>query len=172
MTASPQDLFDYLDALGIAHVTHWHAPVFAVSESTGLKAALPGGHTKNLFLKDKDGQLVLISAEAHTPIRLNHLHRVIGTARLSFGPADLMQEVLGVAPGSVTAFALINDTAGRVRFLTDAGLLAHDPVNFHPLTNTGTTAISRADYERFVAATGHRFEIVDFAALALPGADG
>lgn len=172
MTASPQDFFAYLDALGIPHTTHWHAPVFTVSESTELKAALPGGHTKNLFLKDKDGQLVLISAEAHTPIRLNHLHREIGTARLSFGPADLMADVLGITPGSVTAFALMNDTGGRVRFLVDAALLAHDPVNFHPLTNTGTTAIARLDLERFVAATGHAFEVIDFAALAVPDGQG
>ncbi len=172
MTASPQDLFAYLDALGIAHETHWHAPVFTVGESTELKASLPGGHTKNLFLKDKDGKLVLIAAEAHTEIRLNQLHKAVGAARFSFGPADLMEEVLGVTPGSVTAFALMNDTSGRVRFLVDAALLRHDPVNFHPLTNTGTTAISRADFERFVAATGHAFEIIDFAALARPGAEG
>ena len=164
MTASPDPLFARLDALGIAHATHWHAPVFTVEEGRDLKASMPGGHTKNLFLKDKAGAYVLISAEAHTQIRLNQLHRHIGTRRLSFGsPEDLLAR-LGVTPGSVTAFALMNDTAGQVRFIVDAALLACDPVNFHPLTNTATTAISRADFRRFVEATGHRFETFDFSA--------
>lgn len=165
MTASPDDLFAYLDDLGIAHTTHWHEAVFTVEESTELKATMPGGHTKNLFLTDKTGTIVLIAAEAHSQLRLNQLHRRIGTKRLSFGKPDLMKDVLGVTPGSVTAFALMNDREGRVRFLVDAALLDHDPVNFHPLTNTGTTAISRADFETFVRATGHGFEVVDFRRL-------
>ncbi|MAN46984.1 MAG: prolyl-tRNA synthetase associated domain-containing protein [Alphaproteobacteria bacterium] len=165
MTASPDDLFAYLDEIGIAHSTHWHEPTFTVEEGRDLKASLPGGHTKNLFLKDKDGTLVLIAAEAHSQLKLNQLHKLVGTKRLSFGPAELMQEVLGVQPGSVTAFALMNDQAGRVRFLVDTALMEHEPVNFHPMTNTGTTAISRADFRKFVEATGHDFEIVDFTQL-------
>jgi len=165
MTATPDDLFAYLDALGIAHTTHWHEAVFTVGESTELKASMPGGHTKNLFLKDKDGAIVLIAAEAHSELKLNQLHRLIGTKRLSFGAPDLMVDLLGVTPGSVTAFALMNDKAGRIRFLVDAALMAHDPVNFHPLTNTGTTAVSRADFEKFVRATGHGFEVIDFSQL-------
>lgn len=170
MTATPDDLFAYLDALGIAHTTHWHEAVFTVDQSTELKASMPGGHTKNLFLKDKDGAIILISAEAHSELKLNHVHKLIGTKRLSFGPPELMEELLGVTPGSVTAFALMNDKAGKVRFLVDAALMEHDPVNFHPLRNTGTTAISRADFEKFVRATGHAFEIVDFSQL-LTGAE-
>ena len=165
MTASPDDLFAYLDELGIAHATHWHEPTFTVEEGRELKASLPGGHTKNLFLKDKDGAIVLIAAEAHSQLKLNQLHKLIGTKRLSFGPAELMQDLLGVQPGSVTAFALMNDRAGRVRFLVDAALMEHEPVNFHPMTNTGTTAISRADFRKFVEATGHEFELVDFTDL-------
>lgn len=165
MTASPDDLFAYLDELGIAHATHWHEPTFTVEEGRELKASLPGGHTKNLFLKDKDGTIVLIAAEAHSQLKLNQLHKLIGTKRLSFGPAELMQDLLGVQPGSVTAFALMNDRAGRVRFLVDAALMEHEPVNFHPMTNTGTTAISRADFRKFVEATGHEFELVDFTDL-------
>tara|TARA_B100001540_G_C15508785_1_gene507048 strand:- start:171 stop:677 length:507 start_codon:yes stop_codon:yes gene_type:complete len=165
MTASPDDLFAYLDDLGIAHTTHWHEAVFTVEESTELKAAMPGGHTKNLFLRDKDGAVILIAAESHSELRLNQLHRLIGTKRLSFGKPDLMEDLLGVTPGSVTAFALMNDTEGKVRFLVDAALMKHDPVNFHPLTNTGTTVISRADFEKFVRATGHGFEVVDFTQL-------
>lgn len=165
MPASPDDLFAYLDALGIAHSTVWHEAMFTVEQSSALKADMPGAHTKNLFLKDKDGQLVLIAAEAHGSIRLNQLHKLIGTARLSFGAPELMTEVLGVVPGSVTAFALMNDKAGRVRFLVDAVLAAAEMVNFHPLVNTGTTAISQADFRRFVEATGHGFEVLDFSVL-------
>ena len=164
MTASPDTLFACLDSLAIAHTTHWHAPVFTVDEGRDLKASMPGGHTKNLFLKDKDGAYVLISAEAHTQIRLNQLHRHIGTKRLSFGSPEDLLALLGVTPGSVTAFALMNDREAKVRFIVDAALLATDPVNFHPLTNTGTTAVSRADFRRFVEATGHTFETFDFSA--------
>ncbi len=165
MTATPDDLFARFDELGIAHTTHWHDAVFTVEEGRDLKAGMPGGHTKNLFLKDKDGAIILIAAEAHSQLKLNKLHRLIGTKRLSFGPPELMEELLGVTPGSVTAFALMNDTGKRVRFLVDAALMDHDPVNFHPLTNTGTTAVSRADFEKFVRATGHGFEVIDFTQL-------
>ena len=165
MTATPDDLFAYLDSLGIAHKTEWHEAVFTVEQSGDIKGSLPGGHTKNLFLKDKDGALILIAAESHSQLKLNHLHRLIGTKRLSFGAPDLMEEVLGVTPGSVTAFSLINDKDGRVRFLVDAALMEHDPVNFHPLINTGTTTISRDDFEAFVRATGHGFEVIDFSQL-------
>ena len=165
MTATPDDLFAYLDTLGISHTTHWHEAVFTVDQSTELKGTLPGGHTKNLFLRDKDDTIILISAEAHSQLKLNKLHRLIGTKRLSFASPELMGELLGVTPGSVTAFALMNDTEGRVRFLVDAALMEHNPVNFHPLTNTGTTAVSREDFEKFVRATGHGFEVIDFTQL-------
>jgi Ala-tRNA(Pro) deacylase len=165
MQATPDDLFAYLDRLGIAHSTVWHAAMFTVEQSGALKADMPGAHTKNLFLKDAEGTLVLIAAEAHNQLKLNQLHKLIGTKRLSFGPSELMTEVLGVAPGSVTAFALMNDRAGRVRFLVDAVLAGADIVNYHPLVNTGTTAISQADFRRFVDATGHEFEIIDFSPL-------
>ncbi len=163
MTASPDDLFAYLDRRDIPVTTHWHEPVFTVEEGAEIKAALPGGHTKNLFLKDKSGALILISAEGQTQIRLNKLHKLIGTKRLSFGPADLLLETLGVVPGSVTAFALMNDVSGRIRFLLDAALMRHDIINFHPLTNTGTTAIKREDFKRFLTATGHELEMIDFS---------
>ncbi len=165
MQASPDDLFAYLDALGIAHSTVWHEAMFTVAQSGALKADMPGAHTKNLFLKDGEGQLVLIAAEAHNSLKLNQLHKQIGTKRLSFGAPELMTEVLGVVPGSVTAFALMNDKGARVRFLVDAVLAAAEVVNFHPLVNTGTTAISQADFRRFVEATGHGFEEVDFSVL-------
>ncbi len=158
------DLFALFDALGVAHRTLEHPAVFKVGEGDEIKAALPGGHTKNLFLKDAKDQLWLVSALQHARIDLKSLPKAIGAARLSFGSAALMQETLGVAPGSVTAFGLINDKDHRVRFVLDAGLAASDPVNFHPLTNTATTAISQADFRRFLAAIDVPPLIVDFEA--------
>ncbi|MFZ5668158.1 MAG: prolyl-tRNA synthetase associated domain-containing protein [Pseudomonadota bacterium] len=159
------DLLAFLDAHRIAHSTLDHPAVFRVGEGDEIKAALPGGHTKNLFLKDAKDQLWLISALGETAIDLKRLHPVIGSARLSFGAAALMAQTLGVTPGSVTAFGLINDTGRRVRFVLDAALAAADPVNFHPLENTATTAVSQAGFRRFLAALGIEPLIVDFAAM-------
>lgn len=165
MLASADDLFACLDALGIRHETAWHEATFTVEEGRHLKAALPGGHTKNLFLKDKDGALVLVTAWVDSALSLNQLHKRLGTRRLSFAGPDLMQDVLGVLPGSVTAFALANDREALVRFVLDAALEGFDRINFHPLVNTATTGVSLADFRRFVTATGHTIETVDFAGL-------
>jgi Ala-tRNA(Pro) deacylase len=161
------DLFAFLDAQGVAHSTLDHPPVFRVEEGQEIKAALPGGHTKNLFLKDAKGQLWLISALGETAIDLKRLHTVIGSGRLSFGSAELMVQTLGVTPGSVTAFGLINDAEHRVRFVLDAALAQADPVNFHPLANDATTAVSQAGFRRFLAALGVTPMIVDFAAMTV-----
>lgn len=158
--ASRDALFAYLDALGIAHETRDHAPVFTVEEGEAIKLDMPGGHTKNLFLKDKKGALILISALQSTQVALKRLHHTLGCGRLSFGKADLMEETLGVTPGSVTAFAIINDPEHKVRFILDEALMAHDTVNFHPLKNDATTAIRSQDLLTFVRALGRAPEIV------------
>jgi Ala-tRNA(Pro) deacylase len=160
------DLFAFFDELGIARRTLEHPAVFRVGEGEQIKAGLPGGHTKNLFLKDAKDQLWLVSALQDARIDLKALPRAIGSAKLSFGSAALMEAALGVTPGSVTAFGLINDADRRVRFVLDAGLAASDPVNFHPLTNTATTAVSQAGFRRFLAALGVAPIIVDFTASA------
>jgi len=170
MPATRADLFALLDRIGVAHSTLDHAPVFRVEEGRQIKAALPGGHTKNLFLKDAKGQLWLISALGETVVDLKRLHPVIGAARLSFGSAERLYEALGVRPGSVTAFALMNDTARQVRFILDAALLATDPVNFHPLANDATTAVSRGGLMAFLAELGVEPMIVDFGAMAVVAA--
>ena len=157
-------LFALFDQIGLAHRTIRHAAVFHVGEGDEIKAALPGGHTKNLFLKDAKGRLWLVSALGQTRIDLKALPAVIGSAKLSFGAEALLEEALGVRAGSVTAFALINDPEHRVTFVLDAALLAHDLVNFHPLTNTATTAVSREGFLAFLAALGVAPIVVDFAA--------
>lgn len=165
MTMSSDDLFNLFEQLNISVVTHHHAPTFTVEEGRDLKASLPGGHSKNLFMKDKAGQIVLISANADAQLKLNKLHKVIGTGRLSFASAALMQETLGVVPGSVTAFALANQSAKPVRFILEKTLADADPLNFHPLRNDMTTAISRADFSRFIEHTGRKLEVIDFSEL-------
>ena len=160
---SRDDLFAWFDQLGLQHSTVDHEPVFTVAEGDAIKAEMPGGHTKNLFLKDKKGALILISALQTTEIRLNHMHPRLGCARLSFGKPELLEEALGVMPGSVTAFALVNDPDRRVRFILDAALMAHDIVNFHPLKNDATTAMPSADLLRMLKAMGREPEIIDFS---------
>ena len=157
------ELFAFLDAHGVDHKTLEHPVVFRVGEGEEIKGRLPGAHTKNLFLKDAKGQLWLISAEQDTKIDLKRLPGVIGSGRLSFGSAELLEEALGVAPGSVTAFAMVNDTEGRVRFVIDAALAEADLVNFHPLTNTATTTISQSGLRAFLRALDIAPVIVDFA---------
>jgi Ala-tRNA(Pro) deacylase len=166
MPATREDLFAFFDRHGIEHRTLDHAPVFRVGQGPEIKAALPGGHTKNLFLKDAKDQLWLVSALGETAIDLKALPKAIGSARLSFGSPERLFEALGVTPGSVTAFALINDPEHRVRFVLDAALLQADPVNFHPLSNDATTAVSQAGFARFLQALGVTPQVVDFAALA------
>jgi Ala-tRNA(Pro) deacylase len=170
LPATPADLYAFLDAHGVAQTTLEHPAVVRVDEGQEIKAALPGGHTKNLFLKDGKDQLWLICALGETQIDLKRLPPVIGSARLSFGSAELMQQVLGVTPGSVTLFALINDTGKQVRLVLDAALLEPEPINFHPLTNTATTAISQSGLRTFLKALDIRPQVVDFERLTLVSA--
>jgi Ala-tRNA(Pro) deacylase len=163
--AARADLEAFLDRLGVAHRTLDHAAVFRVEEGLEIKAALPGAHTKNLFLKDKKGQLWLISARQDTVVDLKRLHRHIGSDRLSFGNAELMAETLGVTPGSVTAFGLINDRDRRVRFVLDRALDEAATVNFHPLANTATTAVSRDGFYAFLTAIGVEPLVIDFSTV-------
>jgi Ala-tRNA(Pro) deacylase len=156
MPASPDELFAYLDNLGIAHRTVSHPPVFTVEEAQALRGQVAGGHTKNLFLRDKKSVLFLVAAAEDAAIELKSLHRLLGASgRFSFGSAELLRETLGVEPGTVTPFAAINDQAGRVTVILDAAMMAHEVLNFHPLANTKTTTISREGLLKFLHATGH-----------------
>jgi Ala-tRNA(Pro) deacylase len=161
MAAAPDELFVYLDRLGIAHKTVRHAAAFRVDEARALRGQIPGAHTKNLFLRDKKGAAFLVVALEDAAIELKSLHRRLGASgRFSFGSAALLGELLGVEPGSVTPFAAINDTAGCVTVVLDAAMMAHEVLNFHPLRNTATTTISRDGLVKFLEATGHTPRIV------------
>jgi Ala-tRNA(Pro) deacylase len=156
MPVTPEQLFETLDALGIAHSTVKHPPLFTVEQSRALRGQIPGGHTKNLFLRDKKSALYLVVAEEDADIELKGLHRLLGASgRFSFGSADLLREVLGVAPGAVTPFGAINDKENRVTVVLDDALMAHDIINSHPLVNTMTTSLKRDDLLKFLRSTDH-----------------
>jgi Ala-tRNA(Pro) deacylase len=169
MPASRQDLFDRLAELGIETRTVEHEPLFTVAESSLLERQLSGAHTKNLFLKDEDGSLFLVVALASTRVDLKALSKTVRAGRFSFGKPDLLLEALGVPPGSVTAFAVINDTTHRVRLVFDEELMKHDTINCHPLENTATTNIARDDLLRFIRACGHEPSIAMLCAAAPTG---
>ncbi len=164
MPATPDDLFAFLDRLGIAHRTVSHPPLFTVAQSQALRGQIEGAHSKNLFLKDKAGSLFLAVMAEEARVDLKALPARLGSGRLSFGSAERLYDALGVEPGSVTPFALLNDKARRVQPVLDAALLAQPVLNFHPLVNTMTTTIAAADVPVFLRATGHEPLILD-----LPG---
>lgn len=150
------ELFEFLDGLGISHTTKQHEPVFTVAESQSLRDLIPGGHTKNLFVKDKKDQYFVLTVEENAVVDLKSVHKTIGAAsRVSFGRPEKMLEYLGVVPGSVTVFGAINDTARQVTFVLDSDLLENELVNGHPLSNDQTTTIASTDLIRFLEATGH-----------------
>ena len=169
MPASEVELFQRFDALGIRHTTYRHPPLHTVAESVMLRGALPGAHCKSLFLKDRQGGLWLVVVLEERRLDLKALSELLGAPRFSFGSPELLVEALGVTPGSVTPFALINDAAQRVTVVLDAEMLRHDPVNYHPLINTATTAISAADLTRFIAACGHRAIVLELGGIDRAG---
>ncbi len=158
-------LFALLDENDIAHKTLEHPPVFTVKDGQDIKAKMIGANTKNLFLKDKVGAFFLICAQSDTQIKINRLHTMLGCKRLSFGKPDYLLQHLGVTPGSVTLFSVMNDTENRVQLIIDKSLLDHDIVNFHPLKNTATTAISSSDMIKFAKIVHHEPLIMDFTSL-------
>ena len=161
--ADRQTLFARLEELGIASVTVEHEPVFTVEESQSLRERLPGAHTKNLFLVDKDGRAALVVAKDDTRVDLKSVAKRLGIGRPSFGKPERLLELLGVTPGSVTPFALINDKGCRVTVILDADMMRHERLNFHPLENTATTNIAREDLTRFIQSCGHQPSVLAVA---------
>ncbi len=150
-------LFNLLDQLGIKTTTIEHPPLFTVADSQNLRGEISGGHTKNLFLKDKKDNIFLVTVDENAVVDLKSIHHKIGaSSRVSFGKPELLQELLGVLPGSVTVFGVINDRDHRVKVVIDETLFEHDKINAHPLTNTATTSIMTEDLLKFLDATGHK----------------
>lgn len=154
--AGPKALLARLDALGIAVTTHHHPPVFTVEEARDIRGEIPGSRSKNLFLRDKKGRMALFSCLADQEVDLMRLADLIGArGRLSFGSDERLMKYLGVLPGAVSPFAVVNDTQGKVRVVIERRLLREEPLNFHPLDNTMTTSIAKDDLLRFLEAEGH-----------------
>lgn len=161
MALSPKELLDHLQNLGIEVTTVEHPPLFTVADSQGLRGEIPGGHTKNLFLKDKKDNFFLVTVEEDAVVDLKSIHQVIGAAsRVSFGKPEKLLEYLGVIPGSVTVFGAINDRDHNVQVIIDADLMKYDVINGHPLTNEATTSIRREDLIAFLKSTGHEPRIL------------
>ncbi|MBN9076326.1 MAG: DNA-binding protein [Rhizobiales bacterium 65-79] len=164
MPKTPDELFAFLDGLGISVSTIRHPPLFTVAESQSLRGEIAGGHTKNLFLKDRKDACFLVTVEEEAVVDLKTIHNLIGASgRVSFGKPDLLMELLGVLPGAVTVFGAINDSQGRVKIVLDEGLMREETINAHPLTNEATTSIRRDDLLAFLEATGHRPHILKVA---------
>ena len=164
MPKTRNDLFQLLDKLQIAVTTVDHPPLFTVQESQALRGTIPGAHTKNLFLKDKKGRYFLLTVAEDAEVDLKSVHKVIGASgRVSFGSSERLMELLGVSPGSVTVFGLINDADGAVTMVLDAALMENATINAHPLSNDATTSIARDDLVRFVRETGHEPLILNLA---------
>ena len=155
-----EELFHRFADLGIKTDTTDHPPVFTVDEARALRGTIPGGHCKNLFLKDKKGAVWLVVTLEDAVVDLKTLPDRIGSSRISFGNAELMLELLGVAPGSVTPFGLINDHQNRVNVVLDKAMMAHEQLNYHPLSNDATTTISAADLLTFIRSCGHEPKIL------------
>lgn len=160
-TPAKQRLFDRFDELGIETNTTKHAPAFTVEEARELRGQIPGGHCKNLFLKDKKGKLWLIVCLEDAQIDLKSAPKAIGSARLSFGKPDLLMETLGIEPGSVTPFALINDSETVVNVILEANMMQIKLLNYHPLKNDATTTIKSDDLIKFIKSCGHSMQIVN-----------
>lgn len=155
MPATRDDLLARLERLGIATETVEHPPLFTVADAKSHRENLHGVHFKNLFLKDRKGGLWLVVCLEDRRVDLNALSRRLGAPRFSFGKAELLLEVLGVTPGAVTPFALVNDPDARVRLVLDQGAMVDLPLHFHPLENTATTRISAEGLVAFCRDTGH-----------------
>ncbi|HSF95043.1 MAG TPA: prolyl-tRNA synthetase associated domain-containing protein [Thermohalobaculum sp.] len=163
--AGQAELYALLEANGIAYAHHTHPALFTVADSQALRGELPGGHVKNMFMKDKKGAIWLATCLEDRQIRIRDLEREVGAKNFSFGREELLWEVLGVRPGAVTPFGLINDTGHRVNVALDAQMLERDPLNFHPLVNDATTTVSKDGFLKFLQLTGHAPVIVDFDRL-------
>jgi Ala-tRNA(Pro) deacylase len=160
MPASRADLFERFKSLGIETRTLDHAPVFTVEQAKLVHDDMPGGHCKNLFCKDEKGVLWLIVALEDAVINLKAAPAKIGSKRLTFGKPELLMEVLGVEPGSVTPFGLINDINNRINVILDEAMMRETPLNYHPLKNDATTSIAPDDLITFMKSCGHAPRIV------------
>ena len=163
LPTSPDCLMAKLESLGINYVLHHHEAVFTVEESQKLDSDISGTHCRNLFLRDKKKKNYLVVLQNATDVDMKKLPPVIGSDRLSFGSADRLWQYLGVRPGSVCPFSIINDADKQVKILLDKSMMATELVNYHPLVNTMTVSLKPVDLLKFIESTGHEAHIVDLS---------
>ena len=162
MPWTPEALLNRLTELGIDAPTVQHRPMHTVEDGEEVLKNMPGGRCKSLFLKDKKGALWLVVMLGDDRLDTGALQKNLGAARLSFGKPDLMRSILGVEPGSVTPFALINETAKAVQVVLQRRMMEMDLLNYHPLRNDATTTLSPSDLLRFLSAIGHDPLVMEF----------
>ena len=145
-----------LGLLAIPFAAYEHDAVFTVAESDAVNAAMPGAHTKNLFLKDKGGAFWLVTVPSDARVHLKGLPAAIGCKHVSFGKAEDMERMLGITPGSVTPLAAINAAPGSITVVLDETLAVAGTVNVHPLRNTATLGLSGATILGLLRHWGHQ----------------
>ena len=156
-----EPLYRLLDTLGIAYRVTEHEAAFTVEQADRLYGHLPGAHTKNLFLRNKRGDRhYLVLVPSHKPVDIKALKAWLDESTLSFASPERLLRHLGLTPGSVTPFGLINDPGHIVTVVLDRDLLAADTLNFHPNRNTATLTLARADFQRFLEHLGHELRLV------------
>lgn len=162
MLHTRQELLDKLTSLNIKYKLHEHEPLFTVEQAQKISLEIPGGHIKNLFLKDDNGKFWLIVAQDNAKIELKKVAQLVNAPKLRFAHEQLLMHHLGVKPGSVTPFALINDKEHQVQVILDATLDSFEIINAHPLENDATISVSQSDFNKFLEYTGHKPIIIDF----------
>ena len=162
MPATQKELFERLTDLGIQTTTVNHIPVFTVEDGEEVLRDIPGGHCKSLFLKDKKGGFWLVVMLGESRLDISALQKKLGSGRLSFAKPGLMHSVLGVEPGSVTPFALINTSTKCVNVVLQQCMMKREILNYHPLENSSTTTIFSEDLLKFIKAMGHNPLILEF----------
>lgn len=166
LPTTPQMLLNYLENLHISYKLFNHQPIFTVAEGEHLKEQIPGIHCRNLFVRDKQESMFLVVAANETRIDMKKLAPLLGCGRLSFGSPERLWQYLGIRPGSVCPFCILNDTQKKVRIVLDATMMKAKTVNYHPLDNAMTIGISPDDLIKFIQSTGHEFSIIDLTPAA------
>ena len=162
---SKEELIKLLDESNCDYEVKEHAPLFTVEDSKSLRGSILGAHSKNLFLKDAKGQFYLLSVEENTKVDLKKIMNFIGSKKLSFAKAEYLESILGIEPGSVSPFALINDVDKKVLFFLDKNFLNYEKLNFHPLVNTATVNIATSDMIKFIEEKHNPIKYIDFKVI-------
>ena len=162
---SKEKLIKLLDESNCDYEVKEHAPLFTVEDSKSLRGSILGAHSKNLFLKDARGQFYLLSVEENTKVDLKKIMNFIGSKKLSFAKVEYLESILGIEPGSVSPFALINDVDKKVLFFLDKNFLNYEKLNFHPLVNTATVNIATSDMIKFIEEKHKPIKYIDFKVI-------